>query len=112
MIAVSSIPSPTTTQLSHTDSEADTTNSDPFDPDYWTWDEAEKNYYHIDKATSEKLWYEAPPQIRLGKVLYQQFGSLTRRLVCKSGYTFVAKGTSLFPVLTFFDFGVRTEGGS
>jgi hypothetical protein len=43
-------------ELSHTSSEAD-----PFDPDYWTWDEAEKNYYHIDKATSEKLWYEAPP---------------------------------------------------
>jgi hypothetical protein len=48
-------------QLSRTDSETDTTNSDPFDPDYWTWDKAEQNYYHIDKATSEKLWYEAPP---------------------------------------------------
>ena len=33
---------PTAAQLSHTGSEADTTNSDPFDPDYWTWDEAEK----------------------------------------------------------------------
>jgi hypothetical protein len=42
-------------------SDTDTTNSDPLDPDYWTWDEAEQNYYHIDKASSEKLWYEAPP---------------------------------------------------
>jgi hypothetical protein len=48
-------------------------------------------------------------KFELGKVLYQQFGSSTRR---KPGYTFVAKGTSLFLVLTFFDFGVRTEGGS
>jgi hypothetical protein len=52
---------PAATQLSHTGSPTDTTNSDPFDPDYWTWDEAKQNYYHIDKATSEKLWYEAPP---------------------------------------------------
>lgn len=39
----------------------DTFDSEAFDPDYWKWDGAEKQYYHIDQRSNEKLWYEPPP---------------------------------------------------
>jgi hypothetical protein len=51
--------------------------------------------------------------MRLRRIIFILIKLLAKSCGMKHHLKFdLEKGTSLFPVLAFFDFGIRTEGGS